>query len=136
MPSFPYVSEKAGEGFLPRPKIPAIVSRGERRIKTLGLVDSGSDITIIPRRMAESLGITAAGRQFDIHGMRESTMMSTDFASIETGGAHLIGARVFFPSEELPESDEIVLGHDPLFREFNITFEYNAKRIILNKVRH
>ena len=136
MPSFPYVTEKFGGGFTVRPKVPTVVSRDGVSIDSMGLVDSGSDVTIIPRWMAKSLALDAGGKKTDILGVGESLLMSSDFASVEVGGARLLGARVFFPSEEMSESDEVVLGTDPLFREFNVTFEFNAKRIILNKVRH
>jgi hypothetical protein len=134
MPSYPYLLGKSGGMF--RPMIPATIRRGGHVVEVLGLADSGADITIIPKGMAESLGMEASGKEFDIQEVRNVTRMSSDFASLEVGGAKLLGARVFFPSEEMPESDEVVLGTDPLFREFNVTFEYNARRIILNKVRH
>jgi len=137
MPSFPYVMEKIKDGFIYRPKIPMTISYKESRIETYGIIDSGSDITILPREIAKILGIELTGKQTEIGGIGGGLLkVVIDFVNLNVGGNPIIHAKVHIPTEGSNDADQIILGHEPLFQEFNITFEFNSKRIVLNKIRH
>lgn len=137
MPSFPYVMEKIKDGFVYRPKIPVTISYKGNRIETYGIIDSGSDITILPREIAKVLGIELTGKQTEIGGLGGGSLkVVINFVNLNIGGNHLIQVKVHIPTEESKDAEQFILGQEPLFQEFNITFEYNAKRIALNKIRH
>ncbi len=46
--------------FLPRPEISFVVQGGGRSVSLIGLVDTGSDHTILPKSVADKLGIATA----------------------------------------------------------------------------
>ena len=135
MPSFPYVMEKVRDGFVLRPKIPVAVSYGGNRLEAYGVIDSGSDVTILPSDIAKSLGIALTGKQSDVEGVGGSLKVIVDFVNLSVGGNLLAHATICIPAED-SGLKHFILGHNPLFKEFNITFEYNAKRMVLNRVRH
>lgn len=62
MPSFPYFKEKVKDGYVPRPKIPVTINYKGNSMDTPGYIDSGSDITLVPRSMAKCLGIELRGK--------------------------------------------------------------------------
>jgi hypothetical protein len=137
MPSFPYVMEKIKDGFVYRPKIPVTISYSGNRIETYGFIDSGSDITILPKEIAKVLGIELTGRQAEIGGIGGGLLkVVIEFVNLDVGGTFLSQIKVHIPTEESKDVDQLILGHEPLFQDFNINFEYNAKRIVLNKIRH
>jgi hypothetical protein len=137
MPSFPYVKEKIKDGFVLRPKIPVSISYKGNRIDTYGFIESGSDITILPREIAKALDIELTGKETEIRGIGGGLLkVVIDFVNLNIGGILLPQTRVHVPIEESKDVDQLILGHEPLFQEFNISFEYNAKRIVLNKIRH
>ncbi len=59
--TFRYKSIKRPNGTLV--KIPAIPITliGETKFKTVGLIDSGADLSVIPREVAEVLGLKLSG---------------------------------------------------------------------------
>jgi len=138
--SFPYVIEKVERGFVSRPKIPITLSSGEKNLETLGLVDSGSDVTVIPLGIAEFLGINIGGKVSGVSDFHEKKIeMAYSFVNlkIEKGDSvfRIFQMPVRIPLKEEEQPDGIILGRDGLFREFDVTFEENARRIVLQKVR-
>ena len=137
MPSFPYILEKIKDGFAYRPKIPATISYKGNKIETWGIIDSGSDVSILPREIAKAIGIELTGKQTEIAGIGGGLLkVVIDFINLSVAGFILSQVKVHIPNEESKDIGQFILGHEPLFQEFNITFEYNAKRIALNKIRH
>jgi len=137
MPSFPYVLEKVKDGFVYRPKIPVTISYKGNRIETWAIIDSGSDVSILPREIANALCTELSGKQVDIAGMGGGLLkVVTDYINLGIAGINLPQTKVFIPVEGSKDAEQFILGHEPLFKEFNITFEYNAKKITLNKIRH
>ena len=138
--SFPYVPEKVERGVIFRPKIPVTLSYGEKSLETLGLVDSGSDISIIPLGIAEFLGIDLSGRSgevSDFHKKKIEMVYSFVNLKIEKGDVvfRIFQLAVRIPMKDEDQPDGIILRRDGVFREFDITFEENARKIVLQKVR-
>ena len=137
MVSFPYLKERVKGGYVLRPKIPITISHKGNRIETLGAIDSGSDITIVPRELAKTLGIEIKGREKEISGIGGGVLkVVSEYVNIKVAEYLIPQARIHIPIEKSQDVDVVILGREPLFQEFNITFEENKKRVTLTKVRH
>ena len=121
-----------------RPKIPIWVgSRGGRRRPFLGLLDTGSDDTKLPRSVAESLGIDldrahpilfrgVGGHAVGHYG--EVTLELRQSPKSYVWAAHV----AFLPDpEETADEDRvtITLGHTGFFRFFHVGFDYQRGRV-------
>lgn len=138
--SFPYATEKVERGFVFRPKIPITLSSSEKSLETLSLVDSGSDVTVVPLGIAEFLGIDTSGKVSSVSDFHEKKVeMAYSFVNlkIEKGDSvfHIMQMPARIPLKEEDQPDGVILGRDGIFREFDITFEENARRIVLQKIR-
>ncbi len=135
------MTEKVEKGIIFRPKIPITISSGEKSLETLALVDSGSDISIIPRDMAEFLSLDLSGKLgevSDFHKRKVELVYSFVNVKIEKGDTvfRMPQLPVRIPVKDEDQPDGVILGRDSLFREFDITFRENSKRIELVKIRH
>ncbi|HLD43780.1 MAG TPA: aspartyl protease family protein [Candidatus Nanoarchaeia archaeon] len=119
------------------PFIPVIVrNKFEQVMKVVGLVDSGADTTVVPRDLA------------DLLGMKENA------ASTETGG---IGGKVKVkrsrlrfmlegnrerysldvPALILQDNDNdvpLLLGRHGFFEHFHITFKQDEQKVVLKRI--
>lgn len=133
--SFPYIDEKGYK----RPKIPIIINYKGSRIETLGLLDSGSDLTIFPKDVAEALGMNLSGNKTEIKGIGGSIESITENVSITVDNRK---EKVTIPSMNVRVSTskdspirDILIGRMPFFEYFDIEFKENAKRVIMKKIR-
>jgi hypothetical protein len=137
--SFPYKVEKVKDGFVYRPKIPILLTHNGKSIDTIGLIDSGSDISTIPKGLAEYLGLELGGKTYEIEGVGGRVEVVNTFVNltIQKGSEihHIRQLSVKVPIREEDQNEDIILGRDVFFNEFVITFKQNEKRIILEKVR-
>lgn len=106
----------------------------------IGLVDSGADVSIMPKRMADFLDLKSE----EAKGMTDFVSASVDVRSA-TGSldvvkgnetARLPNVEVRIPMSDEEQPDELILGRFGFFTEFDITFKENARRVELAKVRH
>ena len=138
--SFPYKLEKVKNGFTYRPKIPITLSYDGKSIDVIGLVDSGSDVSVIPKGLAEYLGLELNGKSYEIEGVggkKIETVNTFVNLTVQKGNEryHLrLPVRVAIKEED--QSEDIILGREVFFNEFDITFEENKKRVVLTKIRH
>ncbi len=138
--SFPYVAEKVERGIAFRPKTPITLSHDEKGLETLGLVDSGSDVSLIPLEMAVFLGLDLSGKRSEVSDFHKKKVeMAYSFVNlkIEKGDTifRILQMTIRIPIKNEEQPDGVILGRDGIFREFNITFEENSRRIVLQKVR-
>ena len=135
MAGFPYVKEPLRDGFVFRPKIPAVFSNQGKAITLVGTLDSGSDTTLIPIDHAEFLELDLGGKKYPVGGIGGGTLECVEtFVTIKLGEYLFPKKLVMVPlSGELPD---VIFGRIPFFEEFDVTFRENAKRIELIKIRH
>ena len=132
--SFPYVKEPVKTGYIYRPKIPAKFRNKDNNLIVVGTLDSGSDVTLIPRSHAEFLELDLSGKTFPIGGVGGGKLECVKSpVTIEVGGFLLLRKTVMVPLKG--ELYDVLFGRNPFFEEFDITFKENAKRVILNKIR-
>jgi len=114
------------------PYIPCVISsRSGKKRKIDGLLDSGSDATVIPRRIADYLELElqpARSRMMVADGVRSERYVSKASLIIGRGGrfSDPIQIEVTVPAEGDPP---VLIGRDPVFRHYAITFIEAEKRL-------
>ncbi|MBI2629798.1 hypothetical protein HYW76_01725 [Candidatus Pacearchaeota archaeon] len=125
---------KSGD-ILYKPLIPITIDEQEK-INVIGILDSGSDITIIPKDLADYL-------QIEILGDNEVTGLGKSVLSAKQGKINVKFGRgreiyafkipVLIPiNEDVP----IIIGRLGFFNQFKITFVEQEKRVEFKKVEN
>lgn len=120
-------------------KIPSIPIKifGEKDIsfETFALLDSGADISVIPKKLAELLGIEIEGEKtfaFGIGGRVEciERKITINISKGHENYTFSIPIKVILDNYNFP----LLLGRQGFFEEFIITFDQGLQKIILKKV--
>ena len=135
---FRYVHVPREDGSLRQaPFIPILVTNKFGRImKVIALLDSGADNTVIPKDLAEILGlkegkidtetsgiggnvkVRKSRLHFKIKGERESYSLDVPVLVLQN------------PGSDVP----LLLGRHGFFEHFHITFKQNEEKIVLKKI--
>jgi len=140
---FPYTAIIAespdGSDFLllRRPEIPVTVVGAVRSAAFIGLVDTGSDQTILPKSIADYLGIALepttgpAARTFGGHSVR---LLAGDVVfKLEADGESLIWKTpVAFFDFPAKDDETLILGHSGFLDYFTATFDGKLGVLTLN----
>lgn len=120
-------------------KMPSIPIRifGNREIsfETFALLDSGADISVIPKKLAELLGIDLQGEKtlaFGIGGRVECVerKIAINIVKGHENYTFSIPVKVIIDEYNFP----VLLGRQGFFEEFIITLDQGLQKIILKKV--
>jgi predicted aspartyl protease len=126
------VKLKSGKNIL-RPMIPLTIQAKEK-IDLVGILDSGSDITIIPKEIAEAVGIDLQ-EENEISGISGIPVKARQAkVSVNFGRGHEIysfNIPVLIPEKE---NIPIIIGRMGFFEQFKITFAEADKKIEFKKV--
>lgn len=138
---YKFKKEKLENGlFVERPRILVVVSGSHGSIEMPALIDSGSDMTVIPEGIANAIGIEKKGNKSNMFGFREVNEVMISRASITfSGKAERESVRITIPvlialgKEHHEEETDIVLGVQGVFDNFVITFKKAEKKILLKR---
>lgn len=130
--TFPYKEERSRLfGTIHRPIARAELKSKAEWIPTLMYVDSGADITLIPRSLGELLGfkIEAEEKIVNIGGIGGAIPAIVKKASINLGG-EILEARVAWALvEDIPP----LLGRTDVFDNFEVDFRQKEKKVIFRR---
>lgn len=116
------------------PSIP-IVLVGEEKIDTIALIDSGADISAIPEKFAEILGLDIKGKSAPTFGIggRVNAVDTTMGIQLEKGHekySFRIPVKVIFGNYDFP----VLLGRAGFFDKFIISFDQSKEKISLKRI--
>lgn len=126
--------EPAGMTYVPY--IPVILTGPKDSVEVVALLDSGADVSVLPKGVAELLGIDLKGDKEEVVGVGGKAEAVETNVSIVVSGAHEKYAFRIKVKVILDDSDDrfpIILGRDGFFDKFDITFKENQRKIILKK---
>ncbi len=132
--SFKYKTVKRPDGSeIKTPSIP-ITLFGSEVIDTLGLIDSGADISAISKDMAETLCLDMNAKitsAFGIGGKVDSieTTMTIEIRKGHEQYRFVIPVKVILDHFEFP----LLLGRSGFFDQFKITFSQKEGKVTLKK---
>jgi hypothetical protein len=132
---FRYKSTKRPDGTVVKtPSIPILLSENKDSFQIIALLDSGADISVIPKDLAELLGLDLNKKPHKSFGI------GGEVESIESGVKITIEKdreKYEFKMPVLVILDEYsfppLLGRDGFFEEFKITFEQTGQKVWLKK---
>ena len=132
--SFRYKTVKRPDGTLVKtPSIP-ITLIGKENFDTVALLDSGADISAIPKSIGELLGVDLNGQvdyAYGIGGKVKSIETSVRI-SVQKGHEHynfILPVKVILDDYNFP----ILLGRAGFFDEFVITFDQENEKVLLKR---
>lgn len=128
-------------GYVSRPKILVRLSGESFTMDVVALLDTGCDITVIPENLAKALGLKMTGKKEKLFGFRESSeaiksSLNMSFLGKEdrqTEKLNNVPVLVVLQSKG-DENEDMVLGIERIFDEFEITLKKHRNEIILKRV--
>lgn len=118
-------------GLIPRPVARIILINGNEQVPEMVYVDSGADVTLIPRSVGELLNfkIEPEDKIVEIKGIGERGIPIVIKKVKIKIGEKLIDARIAWSLiEEVP----LLLGRVDIFKLFDITFEKERKTVFVD----
>ena len=118
------------------PSIPIILIGSKQRFEFIALLDSGADLSIIPKDVAELLGLNLSGKQEEARGIGGKVPAIQTNINMEIGKPHeryifSIPFKVILNGED--EEIPIILGRSGFFDKFIITFNQKEEKVVLKK---
>ncbi len=139
---YKFKKEKLDDGgYVSRPKILVRLSGESFTMDVVALLDTGCDITVIPENLAKALGLKMTGKKEKLFGFRESSeaiksSLNVSFLGKEdrqTEKLNNVPVLVVLQNKG-DENEDMVLGIERIFDEFEITLKKHKNEIILKRV--
>ena len=133
--SFKYKTVKRPDGTeVKTPSIPVLLSN-KQKFETIALIDSGADISAIPRALAEILDLDINGEHHYAYGLggKVACTQTTMEITIEKGHekySFRIPVKVILENYDFP----VLLGRSGFFDKFIISFDQKNERVLLKRI--
>lgn len=137
---FKYTKEELRGGTIYRPRVEIRLSNGNNSIKIIMLIDSGADVSFIPKEIAEVLELdlttgekikaSSASEQFEVVRKEVHAELIKGTKVISLG---MMDVRIPLKNHTDSTNSHNLLGRNHFFRKFDITFRENTFKIILKK---
>lgn len=135
--SIKYPLIKRGDGAekkLPHIHVELHGEKGSLWVGTYALLDSGADISVIPKDFAELIGVNMDGKSTKANGLGGEVNVVNSKMDISIKGDRTtynfnIPVQVVLDESKIPP----ILGRDGFFNYFRIEFDHNNERIRLIK---
>jgi hypothetical protein len=131
------IARPAPLGIKYMPSIPVTLESPKRRLNVIAVVDSGADISILPREIAEILCLDLSGKQEEIIGVGGKSPASKSSINLTVKGPHeiyCVRLDILVTMDEKDKNFPILLGREGFFDSFDITFKNNQKELVLKKI--
>lgn len=131
--TFKYKKVKRPNGTEARtPSIPITLSGKNGKYDFIALIDSGADISALPKSLAELLDLDLSGEKEEASGIGGIVPAVQTSLVVELGKSHeqyalQIPVKVILTDEEFP----ILLGRAGFFDKFVITFNQKEEKIFI-----
>ncbi|HLD97423.1 MAG TPA: retropepsin-like aspartic protease [Candidatus Nanoarchaeia archaeon] len=131
---FRYKSVKRPDGSFVKAPLVQVTFIGKASFDTVALIDSGADISAMPRETAEILGLNLKGELSNAYGIggKVSSVQTTTTVRIRKGHEDyrlLLPVKVILDNYDFP----ILLGRSGFFDNFIITFDEQEEKVMLKK---
>ena len=118
----------------PQPTIPIRLRYGKRHLDVLALVDSGADISFMPREIGELLGMRLKNAEATdyVQGIGGKVGIVEKKVTVKISNAHErynLQVPFYVSTGKVDKVDQILLGRAGLFHFFDITFMERDQKI-------
>ena len=139
--TYKFKKEKLEDGsYVSRPRVLVTLKGSKTSIDIPALIDSGADTSVIPNQVAKPIGLNIEGEKTKIYTYLESTDVVRSKANFIFVGRVM---RESVTLDNIPvlidtlssddEEQEIILGVDGIFDNFDITFKKSKNKIIFKR---
>ncbi len=132
--TYRYKGVKRPGGIIKTPSIPVTLKGTNETIAVVALLDSGADLSAIPRDLAELLGLDLSGKKDFVKGI------GGEVESVETKIWLTLGKdrekyNFLIPIKVLLTNDDfgIIIGRAGFFDKFLIIFDESNEKVILKR---
>ena len=116
------------------PIIPLRIKGKKRSIKTTAILDSGADLTLIPKDIAKLLGLDLKGNRENSLGIGGDVPTIEAKAQIQLGrGSERYRFKIPVLVLDTDQSMHILLGRKGFFDKFRITFDEAKEKVMLKR---
>ena len=133
--TFKYKRVKRNKGIeIKSPSIPVNISGSGSKYQFIALIDSGADVSVIPKEVAELLGLDINKNKEEARGIGGKVPAIQTNINIEIGKPHEIynfNIPVKVIMSDMDEEIPILLGRVGFFDKFIIIFNQKEEKIIL-----
>lgn len=133
--SFRYKTVKRPDGTkVKTPSIP-ILLKGKETIETIALLDSGADISALPKAIADILELDLKGKRTPAYGIggKVDSIGTKVNITVEKGHEHYsfqIPIKVILGDYDFP----VLLGRAGFFDKFIVSFDQGQEKVSLKKI--
>jgi len=137
--TFRYVHVPRKDGTLRKaPFIPIYANTLDgKTIRIIALLDSGADTTVVPKEIAELLGLKELQKEMDTGGIGGKVKVKESRMQFWLDGQHekhQMNIPVLI-MQDINEDMPVILGRQGFFENFDIIFRQNEEKITLKKVQ-
>ena len=136
--SYKFKKFKLEDGtYVKRPVVNIVVKNEDKSLDFWAILDSGSDLTTIPKAVADYLGLKAEGKEIEMVGYKGAGKVKQSRVTI------IFKGKVQRQEEKLnnipiaimqdPEEEDVIIGTSGVFEHFRITFN-DTKSISLTRL--
>lgn len=135
--TFKYVNDRYDGKVIPRPRVEIRLINGANTFRLAMLVDSGADTAFIPKEVADILQLTLSEpkKSRSASGPFETTNGMVKAELIKGGTPIPLGdIPVVVPTKSIESANlesYALLGRNPFFRIFDVTFRETTRKLIL-----
>lgn len=118
-------------------RVPAIPvtfkGNGSFPVEVIALIDSGADVSIIPKDLAELLNLNLSGDISTSYGIDKKIKVKNSRVEISVGKGHETHTFTI-PVQVILEGDPpIILGRNTFFNKFIVSFDEESQKIKLKQ---
>lgn len=137
--NFDFVEDTIDGDPIYRPKIPLTYKHNGSKFPAKALVDTGASVSVIPKWIAEELGLDLSGETQHVGGIGGGMEgITTTVRVVEIEGSNhterIRSLRVAVPIKE-GFVDELILGGKDFFINFKAKFDWKKAKVTLTKRR-
>ncbi|MFA5060692.1 MAG: retropepsin-like aspartic protease [Candidatus Pacearchaeota archaeon] len=134
--SFKYKRVRRAEGVERKlPYIPVFFKKGFSWIQTMALLDSGADVSVMPKDFAELLGLEFVGEEEKANGIGGEVRVINSKTEVMIKKGHesyefSMPVQVVLDDTKAP----VIIGREGFFDEFVIEFNHSLEKIKLKRI--
>ena len=121
-----------------RPMVNVVLKNGEKSMQFYSILDSGSDITTIPKTVADYLGLKTEEKEIDMVGykgkgkIKQSKVTIIFKGKVQREDEILNSVPVAIMQD--PEEEDVIIGTTGIFEHFKIIFN-DSKNLRLTRLQ-
>ena len=117
------------------PSVPVTLIHGNSSVDVIALLDSGADISVIPKGVAEILGMSLSCEKEIVIGIGGTAEAASSSMVVVIAKGHekysiRSSVKIIFDNGD---TFQPILGREDFFENFHITFKEDEKKIVLKK---